>query len=661
MEFGQMSLSDFGLELKPACAAGGSTDAGRSSASGRAGSAAPCLPPLSDEQLRLISLAEEGKNVLVDACIGSGKTTAIQAMCSRLTGRKILYLTYNKLLKADAKAMIRGDHVTVTNYHGFAYSCLAGARISCGVSDFIRMFLAFKDRLRIPAYDMLVIDEYQDVDGDVAAMLSVIKDRCPGIQIIAVGDLEQKIYDWTSLDVMAFFNNFLGEHELLRFTRCFRLSADIAAGLGRIWRKQIVGVNGASRIESMGTGDVVRFLSEQDPGDILCLGSRSGQMAGVLNALENRYPDAYNKRTVYASIGDHDRSVTPYPGTAIFTTFDSSKGLERRICVIFDFTLEYWTVRAEKPNVKYEILRNIFCVAASRGKERIIFVKDGREMLSEEVLAVPRDERLEYGEPFGISDMFDFKYKEDVEACYGMLGIRKLDDGSAPVIDVRSHDCLIDLAPCIGILQEASFFEGYDIDGEIAFAAKMNRGISVWPRDDETIEDKVLRLTAYETGHARYYYQVKGPLIKEDELAMIHERLSGTFGRREEIQTECSMEFRELRTGRTAMAAGRADVVKGGTVYELKFVSELGHEHFLQLACYMAALGLDRGVLWNVRDGSRYAVSVPDMPRFLGAVARTITKGSFRGSVECVMGNGAAFMCSAPGVQGAAGSPAPAA
>ena len=49
---------------------------------------------LSEEQSKFVEIAQKGKNILVDACIGSGKTTAIQALCKELPrDKKILYLT----------------------------------------------------------------------------------------------------------------------------------------------------------------------------------------------------------------------------------------------------------------------------------------------------------------------------------------------------------------------------------------------------------------------------------------------------------------------------------------------------------------------------------------------------------------------------------------
>lgn len=343
---------------------------------------------LSSEQQLFIKTAKEGSNILVDACIGSGKTTAIQYLCNDLpSDKRILYLTYNKLLKLDAKARIKNANATVSNYHGFAFSELVKVGITAGVSDLIQTFNEKKPILK--HYDVLIIDEYQDIEQELAELLMYIKSTNSAMQIIAVGDMEQKIYDKTTLVVPEFIEEFLGKHTKLEFTQCFRLSADLAARLGRIWHKSIIGVNNNCTVEEMSIDAVVKFLSEQEPRDILCLGARTGALSKVLNDLEREYPDKFNKKTVYASISDRDATggTQPKPTSAIFTTFDSSKGLERKICVVFDYVESYWQTRISKPQQAHKILRNIFCVAASRGKDRIIFVNSGEAMLSERTLS----------------------------------------------------------------------------------------------------------------------------------------------------------------------------------------------------------------------------------------------------------------------------------
>ena len=42
---------------------------------------------LSDEQKLFIKYGTAGHNILVEACIGSGKTTAIQALCNEIRAK----------------------------------------------------------------------------------------------------------------------------------------------------------------------------------------------------------------------------------------------------------------------------------------------------------------------------------------------------------------------------------------------------------------------------------------------------------------------------------------------------------------------------------------------------------------------------------------------
>lgn len=593
------------------------------------------IDDLSDEQQEMIRLALEGNNVLVDACIGSGKTTTIQVLCNELKDKKVLYLTYNTLLKIDAKEKIRGNRVITTNYHGFAFVCLKKAEIKAGISDLIQTFLKHKKDIVIPKLDVLVIDEYQDIEQEIAEMLECIKEKNPDIQIIAVGDMKQKIYDKTTLNVPKFINQFLGDYQMVTFTKCFRLCKELAGRLGDIWGKPINGVNKKCKVEHMSASDVVFFLAKQKPSDILCLGARTGDMANVLNILERQHPKKFNKNTVYASIRDNsgDGKTLPDKTTAIFTTFDASKGLERKICVVFDYTEDYWETRMGYPDTSYEILRNIFCVAMSRGKERIIVV-DSRfsSTLSDETISTPIMASADYKRPFLISEMFDFKYKEDVEDCFNLLKVQKIATDS-PKLDIESNDALIDLSPCIGIYQQASFFKNFSIDEAIQYAQDKhdNRPPIRMKKSQEelTLQEKILYLTAYNTFQDRYVEQVKAPYASEEQTAAIHSRLKEKFTGDEEVETDCEIMFTDANDN-CYFIEGRCDVIKKNTVYELKFVSELSHEHYLQCACYMLALGLKKGFLWNVKTNEQCIITIPDRRKFLEAVARTITKGKVR-------------------------------
>ncbi|WP_295083886.1 AAA family ATPase [Ruminococcus sp.] len=585
---------------------------------------------LSDEQEYFVTKALEGHNILVDACIGSGKTTAIQLLCGRLPkDKKILYLTYNKLLKIDAKTKIKVKNATVTNYHGFAFMCLKRIGINAGVNDMISLFN--ENKPPIYKYDVLIIDEYQDIKTEFAEMLEYVKSTNPQMQIIAVGDMHQKIYDDTNLKVSEFINQFLGNHIKLEFTKCFRISEGLAAELGRIWRKKIVGVNSQCIVENMNADKIVDFLAAQDPKDILCLGSRNGALSRTLNKLEADHSDIFNKATVYASISENDSLGTTQPSekTAIFTTFDSSKGLERKICVVFDYTESYWQLRVAKPQQSYEILRNIFCVAASRGKERIIFVDSNEAMLSESTLSTPVDENLKMVD-MDISAMFDFKYREDIEKCFSLLNCKLLPILDNDEIAVKKSDGMIDLSPCIGIYQEAMYFDQYDIDKDIELYMILHPDKKdLW--NDKVkkldLESKILFFVSLETNQERYRSQVELPFVTKESENLIADRLYTKLKKDEDVQVGCYIDIAEEKDGLRAFSArGYADVVKDNIVYELKFVSELSHEHFLQCACYIVALELEKGILWNTRNNKAFEVTVPNKEAFLDAVVNTITK-----------------------------------
>ena len=86
-------------------------------------------------------------------------------------------------------------NIFVTNYHGHARKYI-NPKHRNNVSNYINIFL--EEDPVTPTVDLLIIDEYQDIDTEIANMLTLIKKNNKGMQIVAVGDMHQKIYDKTT-------------------------------------------------------------------------------------------------------------------------------------------------------------------------------------------------------------------------------------------------------------------------------------------------------------------------------------------------------------------------------------------------------------------------------------------------------------------------------
>lgn len=622
----------------------------------RTESQAPDLERLSSEQRNVIEAVLQGQDVIVDATVGSGKTATIQALCHVLAREpdepKVLYLTFSKLLKDEAIQKVRD--ATVQNYHGLAFSCLRDHGIKSGVNELVHKFNEHFEQMRedFEDYDVLLVDEYQDLTEEYATMLENIASANPMLQVVMVGDLEQKIYAHTTLDVQAFARAFCPEAKMMPFTQSFRIGPQMAELLSEAWGKPITGVNTEQKVETMSFHQAMRQMAQVDPGDLLCLGTRKGQMSQALNALESEHREVFNKNTVYASIRDSDSRPQYKPGTAVFTTFDSAKGMERPVVFVFDYHLSNWGFRVKVPNADPEVLRNVFLVAASRGKQRVIFVEPAKTGFPVKLPAptqkalgfipvdtfthLPSVGPVHFEEPVAVSGAFDFKFAEHVRACYDLLELTRLDDGTAKRYTLQGNDGLIDLSPVIGNYQEALFFESFDpelaysdakdtvIKAEVSDAHKF--GADVW--------QDCLMLTAVENDHRRYIAQVDAKPQERASLRLCR-RMAELLSPDDQTQIESNVLgtlVNSTTQGSTPITfAGRADVRSGadGMLYELKYVSEIDTPMFLQLAMYLIAHDESEGVLWNTQTSERWSVRIPDQQAFLNAVARAVSKGDY--------------------------------
>ena len=605
-----------------------------------------------DEQRRFLELAADGKNVWVNACIGSGKTTAIQAACDLPRDGKVLYLTYNRRLLLEARARITNPAVDVHTFHSFAgtWLSLCGRRGDGGVSDAPRFFCKYVDR--IVKYDAIVVDEYQDLKQDLGDMLwhiFALEYACHGghvPQLLMVGDMDQKIYDSTRFDAKGSMSKLFdaaGGREEVDFTQCFRLNASYAGELGQAWNKSIVGVNPNCKVEECGSlDDVLARLQGRNPKDILVLGGNSnGSRSSIQNHLEEDFPDKFNKHTVYSSVTDREATTANLDTsqTAIFTTFDSAKGLERPVCVVCDYTSGYLQSRL-RHDTPPEILKNMFLVAASRGKEEIVFYRPSwsksRLLSIADVGRVCGRTNLDSG-PAQISTAFDYRRDEDVLDCYDLLAIEQVAAPSDP-IPFERLDGMIELGICAGIFAQACFFKNFDVDGLVkgSLSRLTVRGRSFnLPIYDETwpLQRRILYLAALETEQERYFKAARSDYVTKDVAHLIKSRLATRFNGDESVEAPCGFGFNGLvgGLGKPVLGnkeiSGRADVLKDDIPWELKFTAELQREHYLQAALYALSLRKDHAMLWNLRDGELAKVRITDEKAFLRAVCRCVTKG----------------------------------
>lgn len=624
--------------------------------------------PFTDEQQGFLKAAQEGLDVLVDACIGSGKTTAIQAACGVLAaqGKRVLYLTYNRRLLEEARKRIDPHDADVETFHSFGGRMLNLAHVGAGSEREVPY--QFNHRLaKIYKYDTVVVDEYQDLSEDLKDMLwhivrMSVNNYGFAPQFLIVGDRDQKIIDNTEIDapacareLMSFLAMVHGKDFIeMQFTNCFRLSADYAAKIGQAWGKSIVGQNRHCEIKRMELLRCAAFLAQYEPKDILVLGNNMswGKRVELQNMLESRWPEKFNKNTVYSSITDRDgdRRGLDTSECAVFTTYDSAKGMERKVCVICNFDPGYLNARM-KHQTSRAVLKNLFLVAASRGKDYNIVLADrGTDVLDFDSIARVSGWPDVDMRPEWMSEMFDFKLREDVDRCIDNIRIEQVQEPGREIKAVATEG-QIDLGLCAGIHAQAAYFRGYDVQDAITIAwnercAKGNFPKLPLPKKTWELWQNVLYLAALQTGQERYVKQVKAPYMTDESTNELCTRLAEHLDPSDDCEVGCTVLFKNVMDDKKGVpvgdkiAKGRCDALKDGIPWELKFTSSLKAEHALQAAMYCIATDAPYAVLWNIRTDEIQKVTVPDKTAFLASVLACVSRkrlvaGSAAASSSC--------------------------
>jgi len=344
---------------------------------------------LSGEQQKILIATQTGDNVIVDAVAGTGKTTLILEIAKVLSSQRILQITYNKSLKFEVRRKTKSmgiDNLTIHTYHSLAvcyYSCTAH------VDNEIKKIVTNnkESNRKIPAFDMIVIDEAQDMTLlYYQLMVKFIKDIGSPIQLLILGDYMQGLYEFKGSDIrfLTLAELIWKEHPSLRtqqFQKCtMKMSYRITRQMSEFVNNAMLGEqrmdacrddvpvqyirNSRFNIERIVCAEINKLFEQGvKPSDIFILGpSVKGERSNI-RKLENMLVEK-NIPCHVPMLDNTDIDQRVIEGKIVFSTFHCVKGRQRKYVFVVGYDNSYFKYYAR--NLPRDICPNTLYVACTR-------------------------------------------------------------------------------------------------------------------------------------------------------------------------------------------------------------------------------------------------------------------------------------------------------
>jgi len=357
---------------------------------------------LSGEQLHILASVKNGKNVVVQAVAGSGKSSTVLSIAADNADKKILQLTYNSSLRTEIKEKVLKlelKNITIHTYHSLSVRYyLPTSYTDTGIRRIL--YYDLPARYDIPKYDIIVIDETQDMTLLYFQLArKFIRNMCSAsdhkIQILVLGDELQSLYEFKGADArfLTLAEEIWRDNPYLRtreFEHCtmrmsYRITNQICSFVNQV-------MLGETRMDACRDGPVVKYIRNSrtnleksviyevnrllaagaKPSDFFIIGASTKSAKSNVRKMENvlvsqgipcHVPMLENEN------GD-DRVIG---GKVVFTTFHCVKGRQRPYVFIVGFDNSYLDFYAR--NLPKDRCPNTLYVGATRATHELFLLE----------------------------------------------------------------------------------------------------------------------------------------------------------------------------------------------------------------------------------------------------------------------------------------------
>ena len=347
-------------------------------------------------QDRVLSAFREGRNVVVEAVAGAGKTTVFLLLARDSPREKFLLLTYNKKLCAETRekaAKVWGlTNIEVHTYHSFCRK----QYVQDGYTDKIIREAVLGDlppRRRID-FSVVLLDEQQDCTTWYYWLTrKILRDNARGPpRLVLCGDRRQCINQYKGAD-----DRFLTKGQALYGERSWAacpldVSLRIPAPHAAFVDACMLGGRGEIRSAKAGPKPVYLVCDVHADADDhavlrvvegwLAQGIPPGDIMVLAPGLRKAHPVMRLEKLLqmrhipcYVPTGD-DREPCDEAmlNKVCFSTFHQAKGRERKCTAVYSFDASYFKYYARGADV--HVCPNTMYVAATRSLEHMVLVQD---------------------------------------------------------------------------------------------------------------------------------------------------------------------------------------------------------------------------------------------------------------------------------------------